>query len=77
MKRRWIILCFLVVAVALGAWLIFSGKPTGRVSIRFLGFETNDWGRRVAQFSITNGHDFPVWCWPPTPRRRGPAVYFC
>ena len=65
MKRRWIILCFLVVAVALGAWLIFSGKPAGRVSVRFLGYDTNEWGGRSILLWITNGHDFPVHCWFP------------
>ena len=65
MKRRWITLGFLLAAAALGAWLIFSGKPTGRVSIRFLGYHTNDASNRSVLLWITNGHDFPVHCWFP------------
>jgi hypothetical protein len=64
-KRRRIALGFLVAAVALGAWLIFSAKPAGRVSVHFLGFETNAANERSAVLWITNGHDFPVLCWFP------------
>lgn len=62
MKRRWIALGFVVVALALGAWLIFPAKPEGQVSIRFLGYHTNDFNERSVLLWITNGHDFPVEC---------------
>jgi hypothetical protein len=74
MKRRWIALGFLVVAVALGAWLIFSGKPAGRVSIRFLGYHTNEANECYVEFSITNGYDFPVWCLLPVTKNNPGTV---
>ena len=73
MKRRWIVLCFLVVAVALGAWLVFSGKPEGRVSIRFLGYDTNTLNECLVRLWITNGYDFPVMCMYPVGKYPTPA----
>ena len=73
MKRRWITLGFLMVALALGAWLIFSAKPAGQVSIRFLGYHTNDANEVLVRLSITNGYDFPVMCMYPVGKYPNPA----
>lgn len=74
--RRKVILVALLPVVALG-WRILSPKPTGCVSVRFIGyaFETPNLslgsfsytgrtrrGARVAKFFITNGCAFRVDC---------------
>jgi hypothetical protein len=73
MKRRRIALGFLLVAVALGAWLIFSGKPEGRVSVRFSGYDTNEANEVLVRLWITNGYDFPVLCMYPVGKYPAPA----
>jgi hypothetical protein len=61
-RRRipWIIA--VIVLLALLAFLVRPVTPARHVAARFTGYRMSMNGYRVAQFTVTNGNEFPVRC---------------
>jgi len=70
-QSRWIVFALLLAGLGIGAWIILSMPPKGRLNIQFLDYRTNTWGDRALRVRITNEYEFPVYCSVRVVSRRG------